>query len=812
MPSNQILSKDNDIFKKVKEIPFPEVQRAFHGDEPKQNKIYCPFHQEQESSFHIYDDGYKCYGCGDKGDSIDFVAKLHSMKPLEAAQEIASAFNLHISINNRGGAILTLEELAREKRIPIDKLREYGVKENGAHIHMQCFGLGKDPSPRDRIRKKDNSGKHHWIWDPEDKKAEKVPYGVWRIEEMSSCGYIVLVEGETDCWTLWNYDIPAFGIPGASMAKSVLNKYDYIQPFSKVYVWDEQDTGGKTFIPKVVEQLQRLEYQGDVYVIKSTEVKDPNELHIKYGDSFIDKWNKILNNAEKADLDMLSQAEAIEQEGSQETQKLTQAQLLINLGQSAELFHAPDETCYATFQVGDHYETWRLRDKNFKMWLNQRFYEIEGKPPGSQAVQDALGVLEAEAYYKYKKQEVYTRVGELRGKVYIDLCNDGWDVIEVDPQGWRILKDSPVKFRRAKGMQALPMPKGGGNIEELRRFVNVAQDHDRDWILLLSWLVGAFRARGPYPVMVLQGEQGSAKSTTAKVLKFLTDPSITALKSVPKDERDHFITANNSWILSFDNLSGMAPWLSDALCRTATGGGYATRTLYTDSEETIFECQRPIIMNGIDEVIGKQDLMNRSIILHLPVIQEEGRQDEESFWDAFEQARPKIFGAILDCISAALRNVDSVRLDKLPRMADFAKWVVAAEEALPWESGEFIKAYSLNQEEASKSALETDVVASAIKEMLVARRTWKGTATEWLEELESGGYVRERAANTRAWPQTAKAMGKKIKRIAPLLRDSGIFVEHDRTGNKRVIEMEVVDSKLLDEFGAVNEENEENTF
>ena len=135
-------------------------------------------------------------------------------------------------------------------------------------------------------------------------------------------------------------------------------------------------------------------------------------------------------------------------------------------------------------------------------------------------------------------------------------------------------------------MLPLPKPEGGGRIEDLRPFVNVPDD--QDWCLLVAWVVASLKPSGPYPVLVLHGEQGSAKSTTAEVLRSLIDPSIASLRTAPSEERDLAIAAHNAWVLSYDNMSGVPLWLSDALCRVATGGGFATRTLYEDAEETIF--------------------------------------------------------------------------------------------------------------------------------------------------------------------------------------------------------------------------------
>ena len=496
---------------------------------------------------------------------------------------------------------------------------------------------------------------------------------------------------------------------------------------------------------------------------------------------------------------MLSEAELLREAGiiplpplqdneQKKKRKPTQAEQLIMLAHDAELFHDAEYEAYATFYVSDYRETWPLRGGCFRRWLLKRFWEEQRKAPGAQALQDALGVLEAKACFEGPELPVFTRLAEQDEKIYHDLGNDAWEVVEVSPEGWRVINSSPVKFRRSKGMLALPRPQAGGDLADLRRFINI--DNEEAWRLLLAWLVAALRPTGPYPVLVLQGEQGSAKSTAAKVLRALVDPNTAPLRTTPREERDLAVAANNSWVLSFDNLSSVPLWLSDALCRVATGGGFATRTLYENDEETIFEYTRPVILNGIDEVIYRHDLLDRSLIVTLPVIPDDQRKDEKTFWAAFKKARPKILGALLDAVAAGLRNVDQVQLDRLPRMADFAKWVTAAEPALPWETGGFMEAYDSKRAEAVEQALEGDVVAVAVQSLLSGVESWTGSATELLEAL--GGYVPEQTQKTRAWPKTARTLSNRIRRAATFLRQVGVEVEFYREpgGNrKRLIRM-----------------------
>jgi hypothetical protein len=184
-------------------------------------------------------------------------------------------------------------------------------------------------------------------------------------------------------------------------------------------------------------------------------------------------------------------------------------------------------------------------------------------------------------------------------------------------------------------MLPLPVPERA-SIEALWSFLNLPSRNE--FVLIVAWLLAALRPCGPYPLLAVSGEQGSAKTILSKLLKALIDPNAAPVRALSREERELMIAANNGHVLAFDNLSGLPPWLSDALCRLATGGSFAVRQLYTDDEEVLFEAARPILINGIEEVIGRPDLGDRAIFLTLEPIGETQRRSENELWRAFEAA------------------------------------------------------------------------------------------------------------------------------------------------------------------------------
>ena len=465
--------------------------------------------------------------------------------------------------------------------------------------------------------------------------------------------------------------------------------------------------------------------------------------------------------------------------------KQTQSEQLLKLAENVYLFRTPEREYYGRFKVNDHYETWPLRSKSFRIYLSNLFYKKNKKPPCAQALQDAINTLEGKAQFESIVLPVFTRIARFEKKIYIFLGNERWEVIEIDSNGWRIIpySSSPVFFRKPKGMLALPTPTPGGDINELARYINF--NYADTWILIASWLIAAFNPEGPYPILIFIGEQGTAKSTIARILRALVDPFNASLRTLPKSERDLIIAARNSWVLSFDNISKIPAWLSDAFCRLSTGGGLSTRKLYADSEEILFDVKRPIILNGIVDLATRGDLVDRSIIVNLPKIPNNSRKLEADLLKDFDTTKPRIFGSILGVISGALKFVVMFSEASYFRMADFAHWIYGAEFVGLWKSGSFKSSYERNRESASITCLEAEPVAEAIKRFVVSRGQWEGTASELHEIL--GSMIDDDLRQSGLWPKNGQSLKRRLKRLVPNLRGIGIDIEFNEKKNPKTI-------------------------
>jgi DnaJ domain len=451
----------------------------------------------------------------------------------------------------------------------------------------------------------------------------------------------------------------------------------------------------------------------------------------------------------------------------------------------ATLFHDPDREAYARVKVGGHHETYRVNGRAFGSWARHLYYNDKKKSVNATSLAQAIATLAMLAEREGEEVLVHVRTAEHGGAIYLDIGDKDWKAIKVTAAGWEIVADPPVRFVRSGSTRPLPMPVKGGSIEALRKYVNV-QPRDEEtgadeFVLLVAYALAALRPNSNYPVLVLAGEHGSGKSSLFRFLGALVDPREPVLRTVPSEERNLIVAARHAHLLSFDNLSNLPEWLSDAISRLSTGGGQSERTLYTNTDETTFSGKRPVCLNGITDVAVRPDLVSRAIMLALAPIT--SVRDEKDMELAFAAEAPAIFGVLLDGVVSGLLNLaDVVISDPKPRMLDAAKWGEASTRAY-WPAGTYLAAYQAAAAEANEIVIEASPVAHAIRRLMVDRDRWDGTATDLLATLTL--LVPETAARESSWPKNARALSARLRSAAPPLRKIGIELHKGHSGDHR---------------------------
>lgn len=453
-----------------------------------------------------------------------------------------------------------------------------------------------------------------------------------------------------------------------------------------------------------------------------------------------------------------------------------------------QLFHTPQNEAFASIEVKDHFESYPIGDPLFERWLFAMSFHDRGMAPSSQAVAAASKVLAGMAIFENPERSVQVRMARRDQVIYVDLADKERNVVRITSEGWNVIRDVPVRFWRPSGMRPLPLPKRGGTIGDLRPFLNLA-DQDQ-WYLCLSWLTGALNPDGSFPPLILEGAHGAGKTTLARVLRDLIDPSVAPVRAMPADLRDLRISANNAWCLSFDNLSHVSAALCDALCGLSTGGAFSTRELYTNDGERIFEGRRPIIMNGIDLGLERADLLDRAISLALPTMSDTKRETDAALWERFETVRPYILGSLYDAVACAIRRQPEVKLTGLPRMAGFITWNCAAAPALGLIESDLLTSYGKNRDELNGLGLEASTLYEPIARVVEeASGHWEGTATKLLSAL-AYDQINDPPEVRRYYPATAQGLSQQLRRLIPNFARVGISITFYRSpgsGSERLI-------------------------
>jgi hypothetical protein len=467
-----------------------------------------------------------------------------------------------------------------------------------------------------------------------------------------------------------------------------------------------------------------------------------------------------------------------------------------------DVLQTPDGEVFCGLPNGDgasrHYH--RLDSQAVRNWLTVRMWTLFGVVLRRTDVDDALTVVHGHAAAYAPVESVHTRMTSAPTPEGFTM-DSGQDnrVIVVTGDGWAVTEraaDGP-RFVRYPGMLPLPEPahpQPGETLAELAQYLNVGsldtqEGRDR-FRLIVGWLLGTLMPTGPYPVLEITGQRGSAKTTGLRMLRNLVDPNVSVFNALGSEE-DLRLQANQSWVLSFDNLSHITTAQSDLLCRIATGYSGSKRRLYTDSDTVQVNVSRPILLNGISDLARRDDLLERTLRIKLPPLAANQRKTERELLAAYEAARPRLLGILLDAAVYALAH--PVTESNLPRLADWYLWVRAAEGSgllgwVPQPGDDFAAAMARNTTRAHTDAVESDLAAANLLHYLqnLPSHKWEGTMDELLSQLrEEARRASDLHSPYTNWPATPSALALRLDRLASDLEAMGVTVERTR-GNHGV--------------------------
>jgi hypothetical protein len=475
---------------------------------------------------------------------------------------------------------------------------------------------------------------------------------------------------------------------------------------------------------------------------------------------------------------------------------------------------------YIAIKINKHVEILGLDSQRFKNWLFRFFYENIGKI-NNELVENVIKILKAGAEFSENRKTLELRVVKSPTDdfiFYYDLTNNNWSTVKITPEGWTIENNPSILFRRYANQlpQVNPTSNSFLTMDDkddtiLDKFIDLLNVKDNDNKLLLKcYIISLFIPGISKPILMLHGEQGSAKTTLQELIKMLVDPSIVKTLTFPKGINELVQQLSHNYIAYYDNISVIKEQISDALCRAVTGTGFSKRQLYTDDDDIIYYFLRCIGFNGINLAATKADLLDRGIIIQLERILKQNRRKIEDIWKDFEILRPQLLAYIFDILVKVLqiKQKGGIKISNgLNRMADFEEYAEIIARCMGYGEGEFLRVYRDNISLQIDEAIQASPLAQAIIELMadeIIKDEKTGeeigtkpkeepltmTPTNLHRELENIAITKLNlnVSKIKSWPKTPNQLSRKLTETQTTLREKGIVIERykDEKGHRKI--------------------------
>lgn len=416
--------------------------------------------------------------------------------------------------------------------------------------------------------------------------------------------------------------------------------------------------------------------------------------------------------------------------------------LLYHARAATPFFSTNGEPCVSIPATLDSRRVLPLRSAEFRDWLTANFYGEYETAPSLNAVRSALRTLEAQARYGDSPAQKIDYRFSFQGdpftpsKVNLDLANADGEIVEITSRGWEVASNFAHCFREFASMLPLPAPKQtGAERDALNQTGELFRLNETNRVRVLTWVAAALRPVGPYPILVLQGLPASGKSTLARALRALIDPSSAPLRRLPARNRELFQAALQNWILAFDHVHRIPAKISEALC--AISSGDALDLVQSDARGPVaLQIARPIILIAPAEEAHvpwtpSRSLSNRTLAVDLAPLSE--LRPEADIWSEFEALRPAALAALCTAVATALRRMRDIDIGNVSRFPDCAAWAAAAAPALGLEESAVLEVLA----NPASTWIGTDPLRTAIYQLLGKQPQWTGDASALLTQLRA---------------------------------------------------------------------------
>ena len=584
--------------------------------------------------------------------------------------------------------------------------------------------------------------------------VRRVPYNLPAVLDAST---VYFVEGEKCAEALIENGLTATTLDSGSNSKWQAEYAKYFEG-KQVYVIPDHDTPGKSYANRIARSIPGAKILPLPGLAEKEDVFD---------------WLAAGHTVQE--LPSLP-TEAPESEKLTEKKELkgTQTEIIITALENADCRVFFDQLKQPFLQIPADKGIKVLplsQGSDFKKFASMLLFQETKKAANAETIRQVADLLEAKAMAEGQEQiPLSVRVAAKEDVFYYDLTGKEFQIVEVTPEGWRVTNQKHPIFRRYTHQNEQVLPQNPGDVRRILKHINLKENHT----LFLCWLVSCFVPDIPHTTLILFGEKGSAKSTASGFLKSIIDPSQLETLSMPHDMKSLAISLQQHWFLPFDNLSLVNQETSDMLCKAITGGGIQQRKLFSDADDYIFTFKRCICMNGINNVVRRADLLDRSLLMELQRIPDTQRKEEAVVKAEFQQDLPYILGGVFDTLAKAMAIFPNVKLNRLPRMADFARWGYAIGEALGGLGNAFLQEYEINRELQNREAISSDVVATLLLAFMEDRQEWKGRISELQIELIQIAPEHGISTKSQDFPSQPNVLARRLNGIQSNLEAAGI--------------------------------------
>lgn len=552
------------------------------------------------------------------------------------------------------------------------------------------------------------------------------------------------------------------------------------------------------------------------------------EEHINLILTVISRNYKIVSErSNKNNSDFDNQQE--EQDETDEKERISLPQELVEIAlNNCKLFKDEFGIPHALVKLDDYYDVLLVEGTKFKRYISKLYYDTkEGRIANPESIKTSILHLEAIAEFGDVTIPLHFRVAwsnpNTKDAIYYDLSDSKGRCIKITKDnGWKIVDNRiEILFRRYKHLspQIEPIKKvlSNNDIDDIDntdnkifdKFIDLLNVKDDDNKLLLKcYIISLFIPGIAKPVLMLHGEQGSAKSTLQELIKILVDPSSIKILTFPKDTNEFIQQLSHNYIAYYDNISEIKDWISNLLCSAVTGNSFSKRQLFTDDDDFFYNFKRVVGLNGINLGATKADLLDRGLIIQLERIPKEKRRKVEEIWKEFEELKPRLLGYTFDVLVKVLQFKSNNPEFSLPgglnRMADWEEYAEIISRCIGEKDNEFQRVYQDNIGVQIDEAIAASPLSMAIVELMKdkindetgeiieLKTEWQGKATQLSEELNNIAIevLNINIQKLKSWPKSPNYLSRRLNEIKTNLREKGIEIEKgikDKKDNRLII-------------------------